>query len=182
MSSEAGHSAGPGLNRAIEKLMIAASELELEAGYANGEYYSDWHVRASPALLHALANLVRAYDPAFELLAKRCEKLGDPFCAEILSDDPIFGTISLCDEPVEQEGRPCSAHSVARAAELGRCTFRKSSEPSEMQRSCAAGPAPGDDRCERHSRYCRAIKRNGEICNEPDCSVPKHRKVLQGEK
>lgn len=158
---------------------MAAAKLRLEPGYVNGHVYQDWHVRASSSMLHALAGVARAYSSDLERLAGRFERLSKPICAELLELKPTSDTPVLCVEPVEQEGEPCPAHTVDRAAELGRCTYPEPSASRKPQRICTSEPAPGADRCEQHLRYCRAVKLNGEICNNPFCSVPKHRKMEQ---
>ncbi|MFI8769493.1 hypothetical protein ACIGN6_31940 [Streptomyces sp. NPDC053792] len=179
MTSTVGHQAESALERAVEELLLTAAKLRLEPGYVNGHVYEDWHVRASSPLLHALAEMARAYSSDLEQLAAKFERLSKPICAEILEINSNSDIPLLCVEPVEKEGEPCPAHTINRAAELGRCTYSKPSASSKPERICSSEPAPGADRCQDHLRYCRSVKLNGQICDSPFCSVPKHRKEAE---
>lgn len=155
----------------IVATLEAAAKLLPYPGYVNGDTYSEWYIPATPALLRALAELARTQGSTD--LADRLDRFSHPLCMEPL--DAVLPTQDMprkwCGNPVTAGDEPCAEHTPERAADLGRCTWTA----AETARICRSAPAPGDDRCEVHAAYCRAVKGNGAVCNRRHCSVPKHR-------
>jgi hypothetical protein len=157
----------------IAAILEAAARLRPSAGYVNGHDYQDWYTEATPNLLFALAQLARTRHE--HELADRLEQLSKPLCME-----PLDAVLSYdahpdkwCGRPVKAKDMPCDLHIPERAADLGRCTW---AGPG-AKRICRSVPLEGDDRCEDHAAYCRAVKSDGTVCNRPHCRVPKHRQV-----
>ncbi|WP_128380446.1 hypothetical protein [Streptomyces cavernae] len=154
-------------------ILEAAARLRPCPGYINGHDYQDWYIEATPDLLLALAQLAR--DRHRHELADRLERLSKPLCMEPL--DPVLSYDALpkswCGRTVKATGLPCELHIPERAADLGRCTW---AGPG-AQRICRSAPLEGDDRCTEHAARCRAVKGDGEVCDRPDCRVPKHRQA-----
>jgi hypothetical protein len=160
---------------AVATTLEAAAKLSPVPGYINGDDYAEWYIPASPALLRALAQLALAHGSSE--LADRLADFSHPLCMEPLDTVLTPGTMprQWCGTPVQKEGDPCDKHTPEHAAELGRCSWAGSPDG----RICRDAPEPGDDRCEVHAAYCRAIKRDGKVCNRTDCSVPKHREASE---
>ncbi|MFB6572960.1 hypothetical protein [Streptomyces noursei] len=160
------------MSDAVEAVLEAAARLAPSPGYINGDHYDEWYVEATPVLLVALAELARCRDD--RELADKLNLLSGPLCMEPL--DAVLPTNSMpkrwCFNPVATAGAPCELHKPERAADLGRCTWA-----GRAERICRSTPNPGDDRCEEHAALCRAIKTNGAVCNQHNCSVPKHRRA-----
>jgi hypothetical protein len=151
----------------------AATRLRPCPGYINGHQYDEWYIEATPDLLRSLAELSRTCREGE--LAKWLERLSKPLCMEPL--DPVLSCESIpktwCLRPVEAGGMPCDLHIPERAADLGRCTYAG----PEDTRICRIAPVEGGDRCKDHTAYCRAVKKDGEVCNRCSCYIPQHRQA-----
>ncbi|MFK8851418.1 hypothetical protein [Streptomyces sp. Ac-502] len=157
----------------VTAILESAARLLPTPGYVNGDDYSDWHIRASPRLLRALAELAR--DEGGHQLADRLDRFSHPLCMEPLDTILSIETMPVkwCVNPVELEGAPCELHTPEHASDLGRCTWAG----PDAARICRNAPAPGDDRCAVHAAFCRVIRVDGAVCNRHRCSVPKHRRA-----
>ncbi|MEV6810244.1 hypothetical protein [Streptomyces sp. NPDC051132] len=152
----------------------AAARLRPWPGYINGHSYDEWYIEATPDLLGALVQLSRTCHE--QELAMWLEQLSKPLCMEPLDPLLSYDTLpkSWCVRPVKAVGMPCDLHVPERAADLGRCTYVDTRDP----RICRNTPLEGGDRCKGHAGYCRAIKKNGEVCSHPSCHVPQHRQTV----
>ncbi|MFD4754332.1 MULTISPECIES: hypothetical protein [unclassified Streptomyces] len=158
----------------------AAAGLHPSPGYINGDEYSQWYIEAGPRLLRALSQLALANGSGE--LADRLENLSHPLCMEPLDDVLTPGTVprQWCSTPVKEQGDPCAEHTPEHASKLGRCSWAGTGQVWEsraVRRICRAPLVPGDDRCAAHAAYCKVIKRDKQVCNRTNCTVPKHRKA-----
>ncbi|MCQ9132851.1 hypothetical protein [Streptomyces hilarionis] len=173
-AEEAGTTGAPGeITGSIAAVFEAAARLRPWPGYINGHQYDEWYIEATPDLLHTLARLSRTSHE--RELASWLEQLSKPLCMEPL--DPVLSYETLpktwCFRPVQARDLPCELHRPERAADLGRCTYAGPEDP----RICRIAPLVGGDRCEDHAECCRAVKKDGEVCNRRSCYVPQHRQA-----
>ncbi|MFE9619640.1 hypothetical protein [Streptomyces sp. NPDC006384] len=173
-AEEAGTTGAPDeITGSMTAVFEAAAQLRPQPGFINGHQYDEWYVKATPDLLCALAHLSRTSHE--HELASWLEQLSKPLCMEPL--DPVLSYESFpkawCLRPVQAQGLPCELHRPERAAGLGRCTYAN----PKNTRICRITPLEGGDRCKDHAEYCRAVKKDGEVCNQRRCYIPQHRQV-----
>ena len=131
----------------VAAVFEAASQLRPRPGYVNGLDHDEWYVEATPDLLRALAQLSRAH---YEReLADWLGQLSEPLCMEPLDAVLSYDTCpkTWCCRSVQAAGLPCEPRVLARAADLGRCTY---THPGHT-RICRTAPLEGSDRCEGHA-------------------------------
>ncbi|MFD7685600.1 hypothetical protein [Streptomyces sp. NPDC059781] len=162
----------------ITAVLEAATRLCPCPGFINGHHYDEWYIEATPDLLRALAQLSRACHE--QESAEWLEQLSKPLCMEPLDAVLSYGAYpkTWCCRPVKAEGLPCELHVPERAADLGRCTY---TDPG-YTRICRTVPLEGGDRCENHAACCRAVKKDGSVCNRRACRVPRHRQASVSER
>ncbi|MFB6635350.1 hypothetical protein ACFCWY_36210 [Streptomyces sp. NPDC056362] len=158
---------------AIEAILGAAAELRPTPGYINGTDYDDWFVEATPGLLRALADLAQLHKEGE--LADDLRRFSGPMCLEPLYDDPSDNSSprSFCAAVVARKGEPCSEHSPANAAALGRCVY------TDRPRLCRGPRVQGKDRCAGHVELCLVIQLDGTVCGRRTCKVPKHKRMAE---
>ncbi|MFB7341250.1 hypothetical protein ACFCZ6_14430 [Streptomyces hydrogenans] len=158
---------------AAERVLDAASSLRPVAGYVNGDHWDEWYVEAKPKLLLALAELALHHQD--EDLAERLVRYAGPMCLEPLFEDlPEKRRVTaFCAEAVKRKDDPCPEHHASNAETLGYCVYVDGS------RLCRTPRAPGKNRCPGHARRCLVVKLDGEVCDAPDCRVPKHRRLAE---
>ncbi|MFE9221692.1 hypothetical protein ACFYN3_35910 [Streptomyces lavendulae] len=162
---------------AVDRVLREAARLQPTPGFINGDEYGDWYIDAPAKLLKALSAL--AADRGQDDVAEWLTRMTGPMCLEAL---PRPGKkTQVCVAAVTAKHMPCSEHAPENGPALGLCNYGVNYYDL-YPRLCKGEPVPNSDRCAEHDALCRVVKRNGEVCGNPRCSTPAHRKIREAQK